>query len=80
MPLLLAAVVDASARVAETSSRLAKRDAIAACIRSAAPDEVEIVVAYLAGETPQGRIGVGYATLAQLRGGPHADASTLRVG
>ena len=80
MPLLLAAVVDASARVAENTSRLAKRDAIAACIRSAAPNEVEIVVAYLAGETRQGRIGVGYATLAQLRGGAHADATTLTIG
>ena len=79
MPLPLSAVVDASARVAQTSSRLAKRDAIAACIRDADPDDVEIVVAYLAGETRQGRIGVGYATLARLRGGGHAGESTLTV-
>ena len=79
MPLPLSAVVDASARVAQTSSRLAKRDAIAACIRNADPDDVEIVVAYLAGETRQGRIGVGYATLARLRGGGHAGESTLTV-
>jgi len=79
MPLLLAAVVDASARAAETASRLAKRDAIAECIRSAGADEVEIVVAYLSGETRQGRVGVGYATLAALRGG-HAGGPTLTVG
>jgi DNA ligase-1 len=79
MPLLLSAVVDASARVAENAGRLAKRDAIAACIRSAGEDEVEIVVAYLAGETRQGRIGIGYATLAALRGG-HAGEPTLTVG
>jgi DNA ligase-1 len=79
MPLLLAAVVDASARAAETASRLAKRDAIAECIRSADADEVAIVVAYLSGETRQGRIGVGYATLASLRG-PHAGEPTLTVG
>ena len=80
MPLPLSAVVDASARVAETAGRLAKRDAIAACIRSADPDEVEIVVAYLAGETRQGRIGIGYATLAALRGGGDAGEATLTVG
>ncbi|MFL6665064.1 MAG: ATP-dependent DNA ligase [Rhizobacter sp.] len=79
MTTLLAAVVDASARVAETSSRLAKRDAIAACLRSADADEVEIAVAYLSGETRQGRIGIGYATLAALRGSPAAQpALTLR--
>src|SRR5512133_1591825 len=79
MPLSLAAVVDASARVAGNTSRLAKRDAIAACIRSAGADEVGIVVAYLAGETRQGRVGVGVATLARLRRG-HADGSVLTVG
>ena len=51
----LASLVDASARAAETASRLAKRDAIAACLRAAAPDEVEIAVAWLSGETRQGR-------------------------
>jgi DNA ligase-1 len=70
MPMLLAAVVDASARVAGTSGRLAKRDAIAACLRGAASDEVEIAVAYLSGDICQGRIGIGYATLAAQRGTP----------
>jgi len=75
----LAALVDASARAAGTSSRLAKRDAIAACLRGAAPDEVEIAVAWLSGETRQGRIGVGWATLAALRGTPAAEPQlTLR--
>ncbi len=78
MALPLVAVVDASVRVAGTSSRLAKRDAIAACIRSAAVDEVETVVAYLSGETRQGRVGVGYATLARLRGAA-AGEPTLTV-
>jgi DNA ligase-1 len=78
MPLLLAAVVDASARVAENTSRLAKRDAIAACIRSAGEGEVEIVVAYLSGEIRQGRIGIGYATVAALRGGQTSEP-TLTV-
>src|SRR6185369_7294885 len=72
---LLAAVVDASRSAAGTSSRLAKRDAIARCLRGAEPDEVEIAVAYLSGETRQGRTGIGYATLAGLRGAHAAQAS-----
>lgn len=72
MTTLLAAVVEASTRVAQTSSRLAKRDAIAACLRGAAPDEVGIAVAYLSGETCQGRIGIGYASLAAQGGTPAA--------
>jgi DNA ligase 1 len=66
----LSTLVDASRRVADTSSRLAKRDAIATCLAAAQADEVEIAVTYLAGETRQGRIGIGYATLAGLRGSP----------
>jgi DNA ligase-1 len=75
----LAALVDASARAAETSSRLATRDATAEILRGAAPDEVEIAVAYLSGEIRQGRIGIGYATLSALRGAPAA-APTLMLG
>jgi DNA ligase 1 len=73
MATLLADLVAASDRAAATSSRLAKRDAIAAVLRSAAPDEVEIAVAWLSGEARQGRIGVGWATLAALRGTPAAE-------
>jgi hypothetical protein len=36
-------------------------------------DEVEIAVAWLSGEARQGRIGVGWATLAALRGTPAAE-------
>jgi len=70
MATLLADLVAASDRAAETSSRLAKRDAIAEVLRGAAPDEVEIAVAWLSGEARQGRIGVGWATLGALRGTP----------
>ena len=72
MATALATLVDASAQAAATSSRLAKRDAIAAVLRGAAPDEVEIAVAWLSGEIRQGRIGVGWSTLSTLRGAPAA--------
>jgi len=75
----LAALVESSARAAQTSSRLAKRDAIAAVLRGADADEVEIAVAWLSGEARQGRIGVGWATLAALRGAGASEATlTLR--
>jgi DNA ligase-1 len=75
----LAAIVDTSRRVAETGSRLAKRDAIAACLRTAAPAEIAIAVAFLSGETRQGRLGIGYATLSELRGGPASRAPSVRL-
>jgi len=75
----LAAVVDASARAVRTSSRLGKRDAIAACLRAAAPDEIELAVAYLSGETRQNKLGIGYSSLSALRGEAAAAESTLTV-
>ncbi len=75
----LTSVVDASRRAAGTGSRLAKRDAIAACLRAAGPDEIAIAVAFLSGETRQGKLGVGYATLTDLRGGSASPSSTLAL-
>jgi DNA ligase-1 len=60
---LLAALVDTSLRVGSSSSRLAKVRELAACLKSLEPEEIEIGVQYLAGELPQGRIGIGYAAL-----------------
>src|SRR4051794_17010006 len=64
---LLADLVAVSQRVAATSGRRAKIDAIAALLRALAPPEVPIASAYLAGETRQGRQGIGYASLAAAR-------------
>ena len=63
MGVLLAEVAEVSSAVAGSSGRLAKIAAIAAALRSAGPDEVPIVVAYLSGELPQRQIGVGWAAL-----------------
>ncbi|TAM86933.1 MAG: ATP-dependent DNA ligase [Jatrophihabitans sp.] len=62
----LAAVAAASADIAATSSRLAKRARIAALLRAADPADVAVVVAWLAGELPQRQIGVGWAALRAL--------------
>ena len=49
--------------MAATRSRNAKRDRIAEVLRDASTDDVEIVVAYLAGGLRQRRTGVGWRTL-----------------
>jgi len=60
---LLAELVDTSVRVGATPSRLAKVRQIAALLRKLGRDEIGTAVSYLAGELPQGRVGVGYSAL-----------------
>jgi len=59
----LADLVEVSQRVGATASRRAKIAEIAGLLRAAAPDEVALAVAYLSGETRQGRRGIGYALI-----------------
>ncbi|SFF92942.1 ATP-dependent DNA ligase [Blastococcus tunisiensis] len=73
--MLLADVVAASTAVVATRSRTAKARTIAGLLRAADPVEVEPVTAWLAGEVRQGRLGVGWRTLARLGGEPAAEAS-----
>ena len=61
--MLLYDIALASRDVAATSSRLAKVTRLAECLNRAAADEVRVAVAYLAGELPQGAVGVGWAAL-----------------
>jgi DNA ligase-1 len=75
---LLADVVRASTQVAGTSSRLAKTRLIADCLKALDEDEVEIALPYLSGETRQGRLALGYATLQSALGAPPA-APTLTL-
>ncbi|UYM07205.1 ATP-dependent DNA ligase [Solicola gregarius] len=71
-------VVEVSRTVAATRSRLAKREAIAALLRATPPDNVELVVAYLAGALPQRRTGLGWRSLGELPA-PAAEPS-LEIG
>ena len=77
---LLADVVRTSARVAADSSRLAKVRLIAELLRELPADEVEIAIAYLSGEIPQGKLAIGHAALQGCAGAPAAAPSlTLRA-
>jgi DNA ligase-1 len=60
---LLVDLVETSARVSAASSRLVKVRELAAQLQALEPAEIEIGAHYLAGELPQGRIGLGYAAL-----------------
>jgi DNA ligase-1 len=75
---LLADVVAASAAVAATRARTAKATAVADALRAAGPGEVGPVAAWLAGELPQGRVGVGWRTLSRALPDP-APAPSLTV-
>jgi ATP-dependent DNA ligase I len=74
----LADLVALSARVAGTSSRLAKVREIAALLRRLDPDEIEIAIPHLSGELRQGKLVLGYATLHSVKGNP-ASAPNLTI-
>src|SRR5690349_6348516 len=61
--MLLNEIVETSNRTAAVSGRLAKIGLLAETLRHAEREEVDIAVAYLAGELREGRIGIGYAAL-----------------
>jgi DNA ligase-1 len=63
----LATLVEASAQVAATRSRKQKAARLAALLATLAPDEVVPAVAWLIGEARQGKLGVGWALLGELR-------------
>src|SRR5919204_4842736 len=67
-------IVRASADVAATRSRRAKIERLASTLLQLRPDEVPIAVGYLAGEIPQGSIGVGWAALRSIPA-PAGDAT-----
>jgi DNA ligase-1 len=59
----LAEIVDASGAIAATRSKKEKVQHLARIVRGLAPDEMIAGVSYLAGEVPEGRLGVGWATV-----------------
>ena len=76
---LFAHLVATSQRVAATRARLSKVRELAGFLKSVAPAEVDTAVHYLAGETPQGRIGIGYSALEPAARGAAAAAATLSL-
>lgn len=71
----LGEIVDVSRRVAATSKRLEKVALLADLLRRLPADELETGVAFLAGRTRQGRIGIGYSALREAAGAPASERS-----
>ncbi|MGW4235952.1 ATP-dependent DNA ligase [Streptomyces sp. NPDC004749] len=76
--MLLAPLARVSREVAETSARSRKISLLAELFRTAGPEDVPVVIPYLAGRLPQGRIGVGWSSLKDPPA--PADSATLTVG
>jgi DNA ligase-1 len=74
---LLATLADASHEIASTAARSGKVARLAAVLADAAPDELPVAVAYLSGEPPQRRTGIGWRTLSALP--PAASDASLTV-
>lgn len=72
-------VVTSSAELAATRSRKAKTTLLAELLSGAPADELAAAVAFLTGAPTQGRIGVGWRTLVELRTDP-AENPELTVG
>ncbi|MEW2019439.1 ATP-dependent DNA ligase [Rhodococcus sp. NPDC076796] len=76
--MLMSRIVETSRAVAATRSRKVKIEQIGALLAEADVGDIEPAVSWLSGELPQGRIGVGWRTLADLDVAAAAD-STLTV-
>jgi DNA ligase 1 len=72
---LFGELATASRVVASTSKRSEKVAILAAVLRRLAPDEIAPAIAFAMGTSPAGRIGVGWATLADVRPEPAARPS-----
>jgi len=79
MTVLFADLVAATAAVAATASRKDKTAALADLIASAAPDDVPMIIGLVSGDPRQGRIGIGWSTVASLDTAP-ADVPSLTIG
>ncbi|MET9551964.1 ATP-dependent DNA ligase [Streptomyces sp. NPDC006645] len=76
--MLLATLAQVSREVAATSARSRKIALLAELFRAAGPEDVPVVIPWLAGRLPQGRIGVGWQALKDPV--PAAETATLTIG
>ncbi|HJS72669.1 MAG TPA: ATP-dependent DNA ligase, partial [Vicinamibacteria bacterium] len=72
-------IVATSRRLAATRSRLEKMALLGEVLGRTPADEVSLVVSCLSGRLPRGRIGIGHATLQDLRRLEGAPEPTLRL-
>ncbi len=73
-----AALAATSEQLAATTKRGEKSTLIADLLRRLEPDEIPVAVGFLTGSLRQGRVGVGWRTLREVRSDPAAEA-TLEI-
>jgi DNA ligase-1 len=78
--MLLQDLAQASYRAADTASRRDKVDILADALRRTGPEELPVAVAWLSGELPQGRVGVGPAAVQEAWPAGAGSPATLTVG
>ncbi len=76
--MLLTRLAHVSQEVAATSARSRKIALLAELFRDADADDVPIVIPYLAGRLPQGRLGIGWKVLDQQIPGAAEPSLTVR--
>ncbi|WP_264925888.1 ATP-dependent DNA ligase [Streptomyces sp. A012304] len=76
--MLLSRLADVSREVAAASARSRKIALLAELFRDAEADDVPIVIPYLAGRLPQGRLGVGWKALSRPVAPAGAPSLTVR--
>ena len=79
MTVLLADLVHTAGAVAATSSRTAKRDAVAQFLRALGPTEIAAAVGFLMADPAQGRVGVGWAAVSGMATVAPAGTPTLTI-
>ena len=72
-------LADLSTQVTRNTGRLAKIGHLAECLRRLEPEEIPIGVAYLCGELPQGKIGVGWSMLKEVLASPASESAALTL-
>ena len=72
-------LTDLSARVTRSAGRLAKIGHLAECLRRLEPGEIPIAVAYLCGELPQGKVGIGWSMLKDALAGGASEGGVLTL-
>jgi len=77
---LLADATAVSTRIAATASRLEKGRELADFLRRLEPDEIAIAVAWLTGETRQGKLGVAYSAIHAAGASAGATLPVLTLG
>ena len=73
-------LAEISLQVTRNASRLTKIGHLAECLRRLEPGEIPIAVAYLCGELPQGKIGIGWSMLKDTLAGPASGSPALTLG